>query len=315
MSTCAWVVGGGGLLGRSLRRALQARRVALFAPPSPFAWHDVQALPHQMEGAAGRFAAFCADASRWEIYWAAGVGTMGSAEAELLPDRIAFDALLAAIRRDTRLRECGGTFALASSAGGIHAGSTVLQITERTPPAPLAAYGVAKLMQEQRVRDAFDGSARHAVLLARLSTLYGTGQAPTKSQGLLTHIARSIVRNQVVHIYVPYDTQRDYLAADDAAEAMVAAAATLPAGAALTRIVASQRSVTIAEIVAAFRKVAHRPPRVVTGASPLSSLYGRSISFRSIHPGAHVESPRRPLLVGVGQLLQAERARHAAGGV
>lgn len=313
MSTCAWVVGVGGMLGRSVRRSLEVRRTALFVAPRPFDWNDLRALPAQIEEAARRFADASASCNRWEIYWAAGVGTMASTEADMLAEGVALRALLDAVRTDRRLRDLPGAFVLASSAGGIHGGSNVSQITEQTPPAPGSAYGRTKLAQEQLVHEAFEGAARQAVLVARLSSLYGIDQSSTKPQGLLTHIARSIVRNRVVHMYVPYDTQRDYLAADDAAEALVGATAALPAGAALTRLVAAQRSVTIAEIVAAFRKVAHKPPRVVTSASPLSSLYARSVSFRSVHPGLHAESPRRPLLVGVSQLLQAERARHAAG--
>ena len=61
--------------------------------------------------------------------------------------------------------------------------------------------------------------ASATALVARLSTLYGPGQSRGKPQGLIAHIARGVVRNQPVRIYVPLDTVRDYLAADDAAAA------------------------------------------------------------------------------------------------
>lgn len=44
-----------------------------------------------------------------------------------------------------------------------------------------------------------------AALIARISMFYGPGQAKDKQQGLLAHIARCILRNQPIQIYVPYD--------------------------------------------------------------------------------------------------------------
>jgi UDP-glucose 4-epimerase len=118
-----------------------------------------------------------------------------------------------------------------------------------------------------------------------------------------------MLKSLPVHIYVPFDTIRDYLAADDAAAAMIA---TLRAADGLprvrTKIIASERPVTIAEIIALFRKVGRRAPRVITSASPLSSAYPRRLRFRSTVPPVGASLPTTSLLVGIARLMAAEQA-------
>jgi len=147
-----------------------------------------------------------------------------------------------------------------------------------------------------------------AVLIARISTLYGPGQATDKRQGLLAHIARSILRNQPIQIYVPYDTIRDYISASAAAAAMVSTLRMTEARpGVLLKIIASEDPVTIAEIVSIFRRIARRTPRIVTSANKLSSLYSRRVQFRSIVFPESATMPIKRLPVGIAQLMNAER--------
>jgi UDP-glucose 4-epimerase len=145
-----------------------------------------------------------------------------------------------------------------------------------------------------------------------MSTLYGTGQSSGKKQGLLAHIARSIVRNTPIQIFVPFDTIRDYLTASDAAARMVMA---LRQGKdpsrCLMQLVASEHPTTIAEILATFKRISRRTPLVVTSISRSTALYTRRVQFRSIVDTHEQHLPHTSLLVGIGQLMQAERFQFA----
>ena len=306
--TVAWVLGSGGMLGAALCRQLRGAGTHLFAPAERFSWSAGEALSAQIEAAVQAFAERASTADRWEIYWAAGVGTMGSSVADLAPETRALSLLLQFLAGEPRLMAASGTVALASTAGAIYAGATDEVITEDTVPAPTTDYARAKLSQEALLRGFAEGHARVAVLMARISTLYGGGQAAGKKQGLMSHLARSILRNQAVQIYVPYDTIRDYITADDAAAAMVAASRRGGGDArVLVKIVASERPATIAEIVSIFRRLARRAPRIATRASPLAGLYARRVQFRSIVLISRPRVPPTTLAVGIAQLMAAER--------
>jgi UDP-glucose 4-epimerase len=146
-------------------------------------------------------------------------------------------------------------------------------------------------------------------LNARISTIYGPGQATVKQQGLLTHIARRILRNQPIQIYVPYDTIRDYIAVDDAARAITGALflANQQPGV-CTKIIASEKPTTIAEIISVFKRIARRGPLIVTSASKLTSLYARRVQFRSVVLTDGARPMVTSLAVGIAQLMVAERA-------
>jgi len=207
-----------------------------------------------------------------------------------------------------------GAIALASSAGAIYAGSSDEVVTENTPPTPTTAYAREKLRQEDLIRSFTATNSRITALVARISTLYGPGQTAGRRQGLLAHIARSILCRQPIQIYVPYETIRDYIAADDAAAAMLATLrATCAKPRLLTKIIASEHPTTIAEIISIFMRIARRAPRIVTSASRLSNLYSRRIQFRSIVLPECEKTPTRSLIVGIAQLLAAERAAFVQG--
>lgn len=308
-----WVVGARGLLGRELCRQCAGQGDRLFVPAEPLAWSDREHLLAQVAANVDAFAQRVAatELRAWEVYWAAGVGTMSSPAEALALETEALGVLLDALALDARLADGPGAIGFASSAGAIYAGATDEVISEATPVAPTTPYAHAKLRQEDLVR-AFAASrpGMHA-LVARFSTLYGAGQAAGKQQGLLTHIARSVVRNQPIQIYVPFDTIRDYLCATDAATQMVGVVRDAGQAPQLTKIVAAEHPTTIAEIVAIFKRLARRQPRIVTSASQRAGLYGRRIQFHSAIPLADHEKPTTSLPVGIAQLLEAERVRFA----
>jgi UDP-glucose 4-epimerase len=311
----AWVVGSTGLLGSALCRALCGKETQLFSPTERFLWSNEPELASQLTATVKAFAA-CIDATvgRWEIYWAAGLGTMSSAEADLALETQALSLLLRLVDSEPRLMAMPGAVAFTSSAGAIYAGSPDYVINENSDPAPTTAYAYEKLRQEDLVRSFALTNKQIAVLLARLSTLYGPGQSVGKQQGLFAHIARCILRNQPIQIYVPFDTIRDYIAADDAATIMVSTLrATSDKPGVLTKIIASEQPTTIAEIISVFKRIARRAPRIITSASRLSSIYSRRVRFQSVVIPECSRVPQTSLLVGISQVMAAERAAFVRG--
>ncbi len=313
--TLAWVLGSRGLLGSAICRSLSSDATPLFSPRERFYWSDESRVGSQIEEAVLAFSARAMSVGRWEIYWAAGMGTMSSSEEVLAPETRCLSLLLQHLQRDRTLMGLSGGIAFLSSAGAIYAGSADQIITENTLPAPTTPYAYEKLRQEALVGRFANANDRTTVLIARTSTVYGLGQAEGKPQGLLTQMARCMLRNTPIHIYVPFDMIRDYIAADDAASEVIAAfRAVHEYPAVVLKIVSSEKPTTIAEIVATFRRLSRHTLRVVTSASPRSSLYSRRVQFRSVVPLANSGFRARSLAVGIFQLIAAERAALARGG-
>jgi UDP-glucose 4-epimerase len=305
--TIAWVLGSAGLLGAALCRALRDDGTELYFPDDRFSWGDPLKLSDQMAAAVQSFACKAAHADAWEIHWAAGIGTMGSSAADLAPETRALTLFLALVQAEPLLMARSGTLSFASSAGAIYAGTPDEIITEHSVPAPTTPYAVEKLKQEDLIRSFVAANPTTAALIARISTIYGPGQASGKKQGLLGYMARNIIRNQVINIFVPYDTVRDYIDADDAAVFMVGTArASTVCSKVLVKIIASEYPATIAEIVSIFRRLSRRTPLVVRSANRLSALYTRRVRFRSVESVNYIRPPAKRLPLGISQLMRAE---------
>lgn len=303
-----WVLGSGGLLGRAVRRTQVALGSKLFNPEIRFSWHESENLAKQIADALERFAQTVRQHSRWEICWAAGVGSMGSSQTDLNAETQALRQLLTLISRNKLLMSKGGALVFSSSAGALYAGSADFIITENSVDCPINAYGREKLQQEQIVKDFSDQCERVKVLIARISTLYGPGQSLSKPQGLITHIARQLIRNRPIQIYVPYDTIRDYISTDDAAGLIAQTIEEMkPQQNFLLKIIASEKPVTIAEILSIFKRIARRSPLIVKSATKLTATYPRRVQFRSVVSPNLSKNNLRSLPIGIAQLISAER--------
>jgi UDP-glucose 4-epimerase len=311
--TLAWVIGGSGLLGRALCARLSEYDIRQFTQVVPIVWQQSTAVSASIRQNLAAFAQQAGTMNTWQIYWAAGIGTMNSSADALVPEAVAFDALMTCLKDPTLRLPPGGAIALASSAGATYAASQDDLITETTPLAPTTAYARHKLAQEAQLAKLIAQRPECAALVARISTLYGPGQAEAKAQGLLTNFARAIVRNQPVHIYVPLDTIRDYIHTRDATDMMIATLRATPPGECRIKIIASEQAATVAQILAAFRKASARPPKLITSASPMSALYKKKVKFRSVVAPRFNPLVRTSLAIGVAELLEYERRRYTAG--
>lgn len=301
----AWVVGSGGFLGSNVRRGLAgARGVETWVPPGrPFPWDDPTRLAAALERAVEAFGARNATGAStegWAVLWCAGAGVVGTSEAALAQETIAWEAFLGGLGANRSLAERRGLVFLASSAGGVYAGSAGTVFTEETPCAPISPYGRAKLAQERTLAE-WAKARRVSWLVARISNLYGPGQDLSKPQGLISHISRCLIHGLPIHIYVPLDTIRDYLLAEDCTAKVKRALGQLadgPEGQGIVKILASERETTVAELISSFRRVAKRQLKLATALHPVQQQPLR-LSFRSKIWCGEVEPPVTPLIEGI----------------
>jgi UDP-glucose 4-epimerase len=291
MGGLAWVVGRGGLLGRSLLRALPEvmPEMAHWTPPISAAhlrWAEPSAIGEQLDLAAAAFARALNSGGhhQWTILWAAGAGVVGTSAAQLAQETETLSRFLSAIDA-AQLPARRGRLFVASSAGGVHGGAPALPITEDSAPSPISDYGRAKLAQEALVARWAGGRQRVNVLLGRISNLYGPGQKLDKAQGFISQLCRNALLGAPVRVYVPLDTIRDFLFADDCARAIGRALGLVgrePAGSVRVKIFASEQAVSLGHVLALFARFARRPIKVVSARLPGSALQPAGLKFRSV---------------------------------
>jgi len=284
-----WVIGRGGLLGQSLEAAVAetvdptGSRAPLWRPNEPISWSAPSAGAQDLRHQVGEFLRAAGDRP-WSVAWCAGAGVTGTSahalQLELGALRETLDGLAAAPGGGD------GAFFFASSAGGVYAGVGAPPYDESSPVRALAAYGQAKLDGEALV-NAWSQQTGTPSLIGRIANLYGPGQNLTKAQGLISQICRTHLTGQPLSIYVSQDTLRDYLFVPDCAGLIVEGLARLrrePSAShpsAITKILASQRAITIGAVLGEMRRIFKRPPRIVLGASAVSTMQARDLSLRS----------------------------------
>lgn len=319
MSTLAWVVGRGGLLGSCVERKIGS---AVWRPERPFIWRDPDQLrasiAHAVRDFQTRLTAESGDG--WCVYWCAGSGVVGTTADRLAAEttslRFFLDRLGTALD-DLKIALTGRVF-LASSAGGVYGGSTERPLTEATPPRPISDYGRAKLEQEEALQDWARARPSVSTLVGRLSNLYGPGQHLEKPQGLISHMSRCLIFGVPVRIYVPLDTIRDYLFAEDAAMRITAGMARLGreasgGGQHVTKVYSSGNETTVAGLIRIFRQIAKRQFRVISGLNPVRAQQPARLQFRSTIWSDEPTLPRTELLDGVNRLHRHQFALFQAG--
>jgi UDP-glucose 4-epimerase len=242
----------------------------------------------------------------WTILWAAGAGVIGT-DAHQLQGEIATWQWFLELLSDELLpaaHSATGTIFLASSAGGIYGRGLAETLTEASAPCPISDYGRCKLLQEELLQAWAAREPGIRYLIGRISNLYGPGQKLNKRQGLISHLSRQLIHRQPAHIYVPLDTIRDYIFAEDCADQIVLSLRHLGAGNAQgkTKLFVSEESTSVAQIVRILTRICHSRPRIICSPSPLRRQHPRQMKFRSlVWPDAR-PARRTSLVTGISRV-------------
>jgi UDP-glucose 4-epimerase len=304
--------GAGGLVGGAV-----AARLAGVAPPSErtgctpavVRWARPEQAHADISGAVAAFAQRLrrreASDRGWQVVWAAGVAVVASSEQAAASETTAFERCLEAVETQLLAGELagGGRLLLVSSAGGVYAGSRGAPFDERTVPVPLAAYGRQKLAQEALLAQQAGRSGLRGIV-ARLPNVYGDRQDLAKRQGLVSALCRAVLTREPLRIFVPLDTRRHLLWADDAGTAIRnLLGRTITDGPDVAvRVVVGDRAVSVAEIIAAVRRVTGRPPPILVTLGREARFHGRDLRLRTGFAGElGLESPL-PLEQGVQRI-------------
>lgn len=291
--TLLWVVGSGGLLGSHLLRSLcqHVPKARLWeSTPPHFSWTDPTRLAEELSHSVATFAGAVREhGEAWALLWCAGTGVVSSSAVVLEPEWSAWTRLLGLLGRHLAgpSGDVPGSIFLASSAGGVYGGSLGQPLTEHTPPRPVSEYGAHKLRMEEALRNWAEAFPNISSLIGRISSLYGPGQDLHKAQGIISHLSRCLIYRKPVNIFVPLDTRRDYLFADDCAHQVVASLGRLMTKRprVILKIFASEELTSLARIVGIFFRIAKHHPLIVSqqprGTRP-TSLKLRSDLWRNL---------------------------------
>ena len=132
---------------------------------------------------------------------------MGSSAKAMSLENKCFMIFLGIVKAKLVNTKSEGVIAFASSAGALYAGCLDFEITEESTVSVINEYGSSKLFQERQLEKLAFECNKVKILIARFSTLYGPGQGFGKSQGLISHIVRSVLRNHPVRIFVPLSSR------------------------------------------------------------------------------------------------------------
>lgn len=301
----SWVIGAGGLLGSNTAAAM-ARRGPVWSPVHPIRWSDTDV--HEQLAHSTRDFLAAAGTRSWQIAWCAGAGSPSAAPQAAGHETDLFDSFLRCLDSNTTERNRDGALFVASSAGGVYAGSQGAPFTESSVAAANSAYGHAKLHLEGSAVQ-WSRQTGIAVLIGRIANIYGPGQNLAKPQGLISQVCRAHLLRRPMSIYVPLGTMRDYIFARDCGALVSDSLIRLrqevgrTGVTAHTKIIASQQSVTISLVLAELRRIFKRTPAIVYGASANSRFQVRDLRLRSEVWPELDERSLTPLPAGMRQTI------------
>ena len=295
-----WTIGAGGLLGRAV--ASHAAEAGGSFTAGPIRWSDSELALADLASALPAFSEQ-SDGRDWSVVWAAGAATVSSSAEQATRELTVFRGFLEALAAAHPSGE--GRFLLASSAGGVYAGSQNPPFGPSSEPAPVGTYGRLKLDQELAATNMLAGTC--PVVLARIANLYGPGQNLAKLQGLISRLAWCAARQEPANIFVPLDTIRDYIDADDAARTCLAALSG-DLAAVTVHVVASGRPVTVGQLIKMVSQVTRRRVPVALGTH--TSARDQVLDLR-LQPSIEIDDPT-PLPAGVKRVYLDILARMGA---
>jgi UDP-glucose 4-epimerase len=301
----AWVLGRGGLVGSSVEAKLLSRST-VWAPESGIQWNHKFLFENTFRQAMEQFTQSISN-DDWAILWCAGNNVVSSSFEDLRREGefIAFICLqLSLLPRSIQSR---GLLSFTSSAGGVYGGSSGIVFNENTIPRPANSYGHAKLETEQKLIN-FANQSNTKVAIFRIANVYGPNQDTEKPQGIISAITHSLLHHKPVNIYVPLQTIRNYIYADDVGE-VIARSVTQLAGdqkaKSYLKVVASDRNISLSSLINEFRLVYGHRPMVVNSVSKVAAQHPVNLRLQSIVEESNPRLSFTPLAVGIDRVRGA----------
>lgn len=276
-----WVIGQGGMLGSNLAHELPHHGLEVFTCPYNLNWSDKYELFSQLERSVEIFSEQSKQFNHWTIFWAAGVSSMTSSDLEISRETEILKYLIDCIKH-SKLISLNGMLSIASSAGAVYANSEFEVISEDSHVSPNSFYGIGKLEQEKLLANISNAVSNISTSVFRISTLYGYRLNGYSRQGLIGMLALKILNHEEVELFVPLNTYRDFIHVKDASFIIASALKNMIGKSGnFIKIVASENSYSIEQVIDIFKKKTNLPVRVVVTHNKYSDLYHRRIIFRS----------------------------------
>ena len=291
-----WIIGAGGLLGSALRR-VASDQCCQVVTNEHVPWSDAEATVEVIRADAVELRAMVesTQARAWGIAWTAGRATTASSPEETAEELRVFEGCLEAMS-ETLGGLTGGVFALASSAGGVYAGSSLPPFSSSSEPRPLGAYGQLKIDQENAAMRTLGSSM--GVVIARIANLYGPGQDLSKLQGLISRLALTSVTKQPLTMFVPLDTLRDYITADDAAARLLHWISNHN-GSAETRVIASGQATSLGYLINLMKDITRVAIPIASGMHASAAYQSGDLRLVPDTDDAIHSMPLTPLPAGI----------------
>ena len=251
------VIGSRGLIGSAIQRSICVSK-DLFLSGTTVNWNDVSRAQLDLLVILNEFKDFVGN-DRWAVFWTAGKGHLGSTSSSVQLEEQLFSFVASSVAAWGR---SDGLITLSSSAGAIWSEAEPGLISESTKASGMSQYAQSKLRLEATLRELCKETGLRG-LIARLSSIYGVNQDLQKPQGLISRLCVASIARKPAEIYVPVETTRNYLYADDAAGMMLNAVEQLAGetgtdGECVLRVFCSRDNHSVATICAAVETVTRR---------------------------------------------------------
>ena len=289
-----FVIGSSGLIGSAIVNHIENAKPF----PKKMPWNN-------LEQCISNFESWSVAKPNTGIVWAAGNSGVSATKEILDAEMILFRAFLNAVKRNV---EQISYVLLVSSAGGVYGEASDEIITESTIPNPISDYGKAKLQQEIELIE-LAISARFRTLIARVSNAYGPRQDLNKKQGLISHLVQAALSNQPITIYVPMETKRDYIFADDVGVKISQFISNCERTDSKTevKIISSGVSSSISEVVSEIDRLTGMITPIVFAEQRETGLQPGSLVFESSVLTAVEEYVCTSLAEGIGFIIESQK--------
>ncbi len=275
----ALVFGESGLIGRCVVETLERTGSKVFARKK-IDWPNRVLAEQQIEKTVKDFFKHSAG-SDWSIFWLAGKGGFGVPAEQYEFDAYIFEKFVNCV---STFRHGRGIIVIASSAGAVYGSSKAGVIDENSLLNPDSEYGRNKSRQEV-IGQEFAKNTNCKVLIARISTVYGPGADHVNGFGLINSICRADVFHNVVDLFVPLETSRNYIYSKDAGELIVYHSSMIFGSNDLVSIrnIVSPWSTSIAEVLHESSRVFKRRIRYLSRIDERKSTYGERFDIKSLN--------------------------------